>query len=214
MKLLSVQVGQPKRVRYKGREVSTSIYKYPVEGSIKVSSMGLEGDTQSDLKVHGGAFKAVYAYPTEHLAYWQEVVPGHTYSYGAFGENLSTEGLLETELSIGDVLQVGTVHLRVTQPRFPCFKLGIKFDDPQMIKRFHESLKPGVYFEVLEEGVLQAGDAVRMVSQSGGVSIHDFTRAKHANGTDLDLIQRLLDDENLLDEWRVYFDQQVEKHDE
>lgn len=207
MKVLSIQIGQPKTVIHNNREVKTSIFKEAVSGPVKVEKLGgLQGDTQSDLTVHGGQFKAVYAYPAEHFEYWRSIAPQHSFHNGAFGENLTTTGLLETEVSIGDVFQIGSVVLRVTQPRFPCFKLGIKFDDNQMIKLFHESLKSGIYFEVLEEGAFSAGDDIQIISKSGGVSIHEFTKAKNSNGSEIELIQKLIADPHLMGEWKVYFE--------
>ena len=206
MKVLSIQVGQPEIIRHNNREVKTSIFKETVNGSVKVNILGLVGDTQSDLTVHGGQFKAVYAYPAEHFDYWKSIAPQHVFENGAFGENLTTTGLLETEVSIGDVFQIDSVVLRVTQPRFPCFKLGIKFDDNQMIKLFHESVKSGIYFEVLEEGVFSAGDDIITITKSGGVTIHDFTVAKNSNGSEVELIKKLIADPYLMEEWKVYFE--------
>lgn len=209
MKLHSIQVGLPQSITYNNREVKTSIFKSPVSGPVKVSQLGLEGDTQSDLTVHGGQFKAVYAYPVEHYDYWKEIAPQHNYGFGVFGENLSTEGLLEKEVSIGDTFQIGSVILCVTQPRFPCFKLGIKFDDNQMIKLFHDSLRAGIYFEVLQEGVFQAGDQIEVIEQTGGVSIYEFTKAKNAKGAEVEITKRLLADPNLMEEWKVYFEKRL-----
>ncbi|WP_258097233.1 MOSC domain-containing protein [Marinoscillum pacificum] len=206
MKVLSIQVGQPKIILYNNREVKTSIFKEAVNGLVKVKKLGLEGDTQSDLTVHGGQFKAVYAYPAEHFEYWNSIAPQHEFENGAFGENLTTTGLLETEVSIGDVYQIGSVVIKVTQPRFPCFKLGVKYDDNQMIKLFHDSLKSGIYFEVLEEGEFCAGDDIKSITKSGGMAIHDFTVAKNSNGSEVELIKRLITDPHLMDEWKEYFE--------
>lgn len=206
MKVLSIQIGQPKIIQHNDREVQTSFFKESISEAVEVGKLGIAGDTQSDLKVHGGPFKAVYAYPSEHFDYWRKLTPQHTFENGVFGENLTTTGLLETEVSIGDIYQIGSVTLRVSQPRFPCFKLGIKFGDPEMIKHFHESLKSGIYFEVLEEGSFQAGDEIMTLSKSGGTTIHDFTVAKNSNGAEVDLIKKLIADPNLMDEWKEYFE--------
>lgn len=207
MKLLSIQIGQPRTVSYNNRLVKTSIFKEAVDGPVKVGKLGIAGDTQSDLTVHGGQFKAVYAYPTEHFEYWKVTTPQHSFGNGSFGENLSTQGMLETEVSIGDVFQIGSVVLRVSQPRFPCYKLGVKFGDSQMVKHFYDSLKSGIYFEVLEEGMIEAGDEIVMKSKSGGTSIHDFVMAKNSNGSDKLRINKLLVDPHLIDEWKEYFEQ-------
>ena len=205
MKVLSIQTGQPKTVSVNGREVVTSIFKSPIEGPVQVKSMGIESDSQSDLTVHGGQYKAVYAYPSEHLPFWKAQVPQHEFGFGAFGENLDTTGLLETSVSIGDTMKIGSVVLRVSQPRFPCFKLGIKFDDKEMIKRFHDNKKSGFYFEVLEEGIFQKGDSIEIVNKSGGVSIYDFVTAYVEKKPDKNLLKSLLDDPHLIEDWRPYF---------
>jgi MOSC domain-containing protein YiiM len=159
MRVLSVNVGQPREVEWKGRRLLTAIFKEPVAGSVRVTSTQIEGDRQADLSVHGGPSKAVYAYPAEHYAYWREELGREDLAWGAFGENLTVEGLDERELCVGDAFDVGSARLVVTQARIPCFKLGIRFGDPSMIRRMLESRRPGFYFGVEREGALAAGDA-------------------------------------------------------
>jgi MOSC domain-containing protein YiiM len=158
MKLVSIQVGRPRKVRWGGTWVSTGIYKEPVHGRIKLHRLNLEGDEQADLTVHGGWDKAVYVYPSEHYAFWRQELSGEPLPYGIFGENFTTEGLNEESVRIGDQFKVGETILEVTQPRMPCYKLGIRFRRPDMPKRFHASGRCGWYLAVLQEGIVSAGD--------------------------------------------------------
>ena len=139
MKLIAISVGRPRDVQWRGHGVQTSIFKTPVLGRVHVARDNVEGDQQSDLSVHGGPEKAVYAYPAEHYSFWRRELPDAELSWGAFGENFTTEGLLEDEVWIGDRYRVGTAELVVTQPRMPCYKLGLRFGEPGIVKRFHQS---------------------------------------------------------------------------
>ncbi|HEX9398335.1 MAG TPA: MOSC domain-containing protein [Burkholderiales bacterium] len=165
MKIVSVNVGQPREVEWRGRRVRTSIFKSPVPGRVRVDRENLEGDRQSDLAVHGGRDKAVYAYPSEHYPAWRGEMPDLEFPWGAFGENLTTEGLLEDTVRLGDRLRAGSAEFVVTQPRMPCYKLGIRFGRPDMVKRFLRSGRSGFYLAVLREGELAAGDAVEIISR-------------------------------------------------
>src|SRR5436305_9927813 len=136
MKIISVNVGRPRLVMWQGSPVSTGIFKEPVEGRVALRTLNLDGDRQADLTVHGGPAKAVYAYPSEHYPFWRGELPGTELPWGMFGENFTTEGLLETTANVGDRFRVGTAELQVTQPRLPCYKLGIKFGREDMLKRF------------------------------------------------------------------------------
>lgn len=159
-RILTVCVGRPKIVEHRGRRVSTAIFKRPVEGKIALTRLNLEGDEQADLTVHGGPDKAVYSYASEHYPWWQEQLPDVDFPYGKFGENLTTEGLLESDVCIGDEFQVGTAVIKVSQPRLPCYKLGIKFGRADVIKKFIRSGLSGIYFSVVQEGVLSEGDEI------------------------------------------------------
>jgi len=153
----------------------TSIYKTPVAGSVQVRWLNLDGDEQSDLTVHGGIDKAVYVYPSEHYAYWKEELPDSPLEWGAFGENFTISGLLEFDVRIGDRLQIGTVEFTVTQPRMPCFKLGIKFGRDDIIKRFLESRRSGFYLRVDREGEVATGDTIEVIrSDASSVTIPEF----------------------------------------
>lgn len=165
MKLLSVNVSRPRDVLHQGQAVSTGIFKVPVEGRVRLRRHNLEGDGQADLSVHGGPTKAVYAYPAEHYAFWREQLPGVELPWGMFGENFTTEGLREEEVRIGDRFRVGAADVVVTQPRFPCVKLGIKFGRADMVKRFLASRRTGFYLAVGQEGEVGAGDAIELVAR-------------------------------------------------
>jgi MOSC domain-containing protein YiiM len=189
MRILSVNVGLPRQLP----TVATSIFKSPVEGRVRVRRHNLDGDRQADLTVHGGPHKAVYCYPGEHYDYWRKQLPGVVFSSGMFGENLTTEGLLEDEVWIGDQFRTGTAVLQVSQPRMPCFKLGIRFDRPDMVKLFWHSDRPGIYFAVVEEGDIAAGDPIEKVAQSpAGVSVADVVRLYRGIERSQDLLERAL----------------------
>ncbi len=159
MKIISVNVGLPREVVWKGITVRTAIFKESVAGSVAIRGLNLAGDQQADLTVHGGSEKAVYVYPVEHYEYWRKQLPDVSFSWGAFGENLTTEGLSEDSLCIGDLLRAGSAILQVTQPRMPCYKLQLRFDRDDMIKRFLVSGRSGFYLSVIEPGHVGAGSA-------------------------------------------------------
>ena len=162
--IVSVNVGLPRTVEWRGEEVSTAIFKSPVEGAVRVGALNLDGDRQADPEVHGGTYKAVYLYPAEHYAAWHAQLGA--LAWGAFGENLTTTGLLEDEVRVGDRLRAGTALLVVTQPRFPCFKLGIRFGRPDVEKRFLRDGLTGFYAAVAGEGEVRAGDAITVVERA------------------------------------------------
>jgi MOSC domain-containing protein YiiM len=160
MKVLSVQVGRPRDLQWRGELVRTGIFKEPVRGPVVVRFLNLEGDEQADLTVHGGPDKAVYAYPSEHYPAWRKELPELEFPFGAFGENLTIEGIPEGEARIGDLLRIGTADFVVTQPRMPCYKLAARFDRSDMLKRLLRTGRTGFYLSVLKEGSLTAGDAI------------------------------------------------------
>jgi len=166
MRVVSVNVGRPRRVEYLGRQVRTAIWKSPVAGPVRVTRLSLEGDKQSDLRFHGGFEKAVYAYPSEHYAHWRRELEGAELPWGAFGENLTTEGIADSDVRAGDVLEVGTAQLVVTVPRMPCYKLGVRFGREDMVKRFSDHGATGFYLSVLREGVLAEGDAIVIATRT------------------------------------------------
>jgi MOSC domain-containing protein YiiM len=186
--------------------VQTSIWKYPVEGRIPLRRLNLDGDEQSDLSVHGGPHKAVYLYPFEHFDVWARELPEMNFPLGAFGENFTTQGLLEEDVAIGDRFKVGTAELVVTQPRMPCFKLGIRFGRDDMVKRFLRSGRSGYYVAVAREGVVGRGDVIERLSRdSRGVSIADVFALYSRDAGNRDLLERVVDHPGLPESWRESF---------
>jgi MOSC domain-containing protein YiiM len=193
MQVLSVNVGMPRRVETPQGDVLTSIFKEPVEDRRRVQRHNIEGDRQSDLTVHGGPNKAIYCYPSEHYAYWKAQLPDAGLAYANFGENLTTEGLLEQNVRIGDRYRIGSAVLRVTQPRMPCFKLNLRFDRYDMVKRFWKSGLSGIYFSIVEEGDLAHGDEIDKVAEGPeDVSISDVVRLYKGEDTRADLFERAM----------------------
>jgi len=206
MRLVSVNVGLPRQVTWKGKSVTTGIFKEPVGGRIRLQRLNLDGDRQADLSVHGGPYKAVYAYPAEHYAYWRQELPDRDLPWGMFGENLTTEGLFEDTTRIGDRFRMGSATLVVTQPRLPCFKLGIRFGRADMVKRFLASRRTGFYLAVLEEGEVGAGDAIALAGRTEApVTVADITRLYVDGEEDLEGLQRASRLEALPEDWRDYF---------
>jgi MOSC domain-containing protein YiiM len=212
MKLLSINVGLPREVQWKGRTILTGIFKEPVEGTVKVRSLNLDGDRQADLTVHGGRDKAVYAYAVEHYNFWRKELPDMSLPFGMFGENLTTEGLFEKEVNIGDRLRIGTVLFEVTQPRMPCYKLGIKFGRDDILKKFLQSERSGIYFAVLEEGEIKAGDEIEFISRDEHqITVTDIERLYTSQKDNLDLLQRAIQVDALPESWRDYFLEQLDR---
>jgi MOSC domain-containing protein YiiM len=192
MRVISVNLGEPQAVDTPQGIVLTSIFKSPAQGRVPVRGHSLVGDRQSDLTVHGGPSKAIYAYAFEHYAYWAKEL-NREIAFGHFGENLTTEGLLESDAQIGDHYRVGSAVLKVTQPRMPCYKLGIRFDLPTMVKLFWKSGFSGLYFGVVEEGDIAAGDAIELLERPGAsVTIDDVVRAYKGETADPSLLDRVL----------------------
>jgi MOSC domain-containing protein YiiM len=161
MKVVSLNLGLPQTVQWKGKAVSTGIFKASVSGRIALRPLNFDGDRQADLSVHGGPDKAVYVYPAEHYAYWRRELPDMALPWGMFGENLTTEGLQEEDaLQVGDRFRIGSAEVVVTQPRLPCFKLGLRFGRDDIVRRFLASGRTGFYFRVVGEGDVAAGDPI------------------------------------------------------
>ena len=207
MKLLSVNVGLPREVKWDGRIVRTSIFKAPVSGRVRVRNLNLNGDQQSDLTVHGGVDKAVYVYPSEHYAFWRDELPSLELSWGAFGENFTTEGSLDDKtVRIGDRFRIGTTDFVVTQPRIPCFKLGIRFGRADMVKRFMHSGRNGFYLAVAREGAVTAGDSITLTGRNeNGVTVAEIVELYTSDAAKQDLLQRVSDLAELPENWRAYF---------
>jgi len=203
-RILSVCVAKPKTIDYGRRQVSTSIFKQPVNGKILLRKLNLEGDEQADLTVHGGPDKALYAYPLEHYPWWRDEMPDVEFDFGKFGENLTTEGLLEDKVCIGDQFQMGTAIVQVSQPRLPCYKLGIRFGRTDIIKRFTQSCRSGIYFSVLQEGELGVGDSIRHLhSDEHKISVQDVARLFTGQIIDSQFVRRALQS-NLAEQMKMF----------
>ena len=206
MKIISLNVGLPRKLHYGQMEVTTSIFKSPVRGPRLLRRLNLDGDLQSDLSVHGGKNKAVYAYASEHYDYWRKELPKVDFTWGMFGENFTTEGLLEENAFIGDQYRLGGATVKVIQPRQPCYKLAIRFARPDMVKRFHQSRRSGIYFSVVEEGMVDVGDTFERVHEDERrVSIADVNRAYAAPEKNLDLLKRIVELEALPQDLHMEF---------
>jgi MOSC domain-containing protein YiiM len=211
VKIISVNVGLPRLVLRNGEPVSTGIFKEPIAHRVMMRTLNLDGDRQADLSVHGGPEKAVYVYPSEHYDFWKHELPDMDLPWGIFGENLTTTGLLETEVNIGDKFRIGTAEVMVTQPRMPCYKLGIRFGRADIIKRFLLSERTGFYLSVLKEGEVGAGDKVELLKKNAaGVKVVDVTRLYSSDKDNVDLLRRLITLEELPESWRNYLRKRLE----
>ena len=203
MQLVSVNTALPQDLLWQGKTIRTSIFKQPVAGLVAVHAEYLAGDGQADLRVHGGPDKAVYAYPQEHWSYWQRYLSAAQLVPGAFGENLTTVGLLESEVRVGDCFQLGTAVLMAVQPRRPCVKLGIRLARPSIVREFELARRSGIYFRVQQTGVLQAGDVITLVQASAyAVTIQDMAACLAPGPHDLAKVRALLATPYLADSWR------------
>jgi MOSC domain-containing protein YiiM len=211
-KLISVNVGLPRIVVSNAEPVSTGIFKEPVADRVMLRTLNLDGDRQADLSVHGGPSKAVYVYPSEHYDYWKRELPQMQLPWGMFGENFTSAGLLESELNIGDKFRVGSAVVMVTEPRMPCYKLGIKFGRADIVKRFLASERTGFYFAVLQEGGVGMGDPIELIEGSKDIlRVSDvtalYTHEKHNVG----LLRRAIEVAALPESWRSYFQHRLAK---
>lgn len=198
---------------FRGQAVTTGIFKEPIKGRIKLRRLNLDGDKQADLTVHGGPDKAVYAYPAEHYDYWKKRLPNMKLPWGMFGENFTTEGLLEDQVNIGDVFRIGSSEVVATQPRMPCYKLGVKFGRMDIVKQFMESKLPGIYFRVLKEGEVGPGDAIELISRdANNVTVKDLVQLVTSEG-DMATIRRAVHIKALPEAWRQEFVDYLEKQD-
>jgi MOSC domain-containing protein YiiM len=209
MTLISINVGLPREIIHGGRAVTTGIFKLPIAGPVWLGRLNLAGDGQADLRVHGGADKAVYVYPFEHYAFWAGELGRHDFSHGQFGENFTTEELLENEVNIGDVFRIGVARVQVTQPRTPCFKLGIRMGDENFPTRFVTANRTGFYLRVLEEGMVTVGDAIERVERAvDSMSVRDVFRLRHVGGTRAEY-ERAARLPGLASSWRAAFEKQL-----
>ena len=209
-KIVSLNVGLPRRVVFNGQVVTTGIFKEPTDGHVMVRRLNLDGDKQADLTVHGGVDKAVYSYAAEHYDYWRGELPSMNLPWGMFGENLTTQGLLEDNVNIGDTLQVGSAKLMVTQPRMPCYKLGVRFGRMDIVRRFMASGRPGIYCKVLEEGEIVKGDKINIISKDkNNITVIDIVRMYNRDQGDIEIMKRAIKIGALPEGWKYEFLQRI-----
>jgi MOSC domain-containing protein YiiM len=215
MKLVSLNTGLPREVVWRRIKVTTGIFKQPVEGRVVLRKLNLDGDRQADLTVHGGEFKAVYCYPLAHYDYWKRELPGQKLPMGAFGENFTVHGLLEDSVHLGDQFSVGSAEVVVTQPRLPCYKLGVRFQSDDMVKRFLASGRTGFYFAVTREGEVGAGDEIKAIARdANAVPVAEITRlyiAKTYDDADVTSIRRALQVAALPESWKGHLRERLER---
>ena len=221
MKLISVNVGLPREVAWHDTRVTTGIFKQAVSGRVALRKLNLDGDRQADLRVHGGELKAVYCYPVEHYAYWKKELPGRDLPFGVFGENFTTEGLLEDSVHLGDRFAVGSAEVVVTQPRLPCYKLGVRFQSDEMVKRFLAAARTGFYLAVTLEGEVGAGDEIKPLSRDpSAVPVSEITRLYVANpaahgetfrDADAAVVHRALQVDGFPQNWKSYLRDRLPK---
>jgi len=209
MNIISLNVGLPRDVLWHGRTVTTGIYKQPIPGRVRLRTLNLDGDRQADLTVHGGTQKAVYCYPIEHYDYWKKELPGRELPLAMFGENFTTDGLLENSVHLGDQFLIGSAQVVVTQPRLPCYKLGVRFESDDMVKRFLASGRTGFYLAVTREGEVGAGDDMKQIARDpNAVPVSEITRlyiTKRFNNEDVVSLRRALQVAALPESWKDYF---------
>ena len=213
MRIISVNTALPREVNWQGKTVTTGIFKEPIKGPVMLRTLNLDGDKQADLSVHGGVTKAVYAYPVEHYEFWQRELPEMKLPYGMFGENFTIEGLDEETTFVGDRFRVGTAEIMVTEPRLPCYKLGLKFGRTDIIKRFLNSRRTGFYFAVLKEGEVEAGATLESLARDAhGITVADIVRLYAFEKDDLEMLRRVVQLGALSESWRGHFQHQLEKY--
>jgi MOSC domain-containing protein YiiM len=212
VKLVSLNVARPQLALYKGKTINTGIFKNPVSGPVQLRTLNLDGDRQADLSVHGGPYKAVYAYPSEHYPYWRHELPGVDLPWGMFGENFTTIGLAEDDLHVGDRFQIGSAIVMVRQPRNPCYKLAAKFQRDDMVERFLLSGRSGLYFSVEQEGSVEVGDAFELLERNAdGITISEMNRLFVREKYNQDLLRKGIQTAALPEGWREYFSERLER---
>jgi MOSC domain-containing protein YiiM len=215
MKVVSLNIGLPREVTWRGRKTTTATYKQPAGGRVALRKLNLDGDRQADLTVHGGEHKAVYCYPLTHYDYWRRELPGQELPVGVFGENFTTDGLLEDSVHVGDRFSVGSAEVVVTQPRLPCYKLGVRFQSDDMVKRFFASRRTGFYLAVVREGEVGAGDEIKVIARDpNGVPVSEITRLyadRRYGDSDVTSVRRALRVAALPESWKEYFRARLEK---
>lgn len=202
MNVISVNVGLPTLLHFNGRTRTSAIVKKPVYGKIEFKNGNLIGDKQADLRVHGGKYKAIYLYPSEHYEYWEDQMPDEKFEWGAFGENITSFGLMENDICIGDKVLIGTIETIVSQPRFPCENLNFKFQREDMVKKFADSRKHGFYVQVTKQGFVSKNDKIEIIQKhSGKITIQEFVENYYSNRKNQHFHERLLKNEYVPDSW-------------
>ena len=210
MNVLSVNVGVPREVPHDGGTVRTSIFRTPVSGRVRVHELGLEGNESADLEVHGGISKAVYVYPSEHYTFWWTHLGVPNLPWGAFGENLTTEGILEEEVCAGDRLRIGTVEFAVTQPRMPCYKLGVRHHRPSIVREFLQSRRSGFYLAVITPGHIERGDTIHHTWRSPhGLTIPELVDLYVGDTPPVDRLRIAAAIPELSESWRTRFQERI-----
>lgn len=206
MKIISLNVGRPRLITYKGATINTGIFKTPVSERIALRTLDLDGDEQADLSVHGGPYKAVYAYPSEHYEYWRNELATNDLPWGAFGENFTTEGMYENEVHVGDCFRIGSGIVMVRQPRMPCYKLAAKFRRDEILHEFLLSGRSGFYFSVEQEGEVEVGDSFELISREpAAITIAEMNRLYFHEKYNRDLLHKAIASSALPEDWREYF---------
>lgn len=210
MQIISINVAMPKTIDIKGRPVLTAIYKEPVANSVWLGPLGLTGDGQADLTVHGGEHQAIYSYPFEHYDYWQNRLNTPQLGLGTFGENFTVCGILEDEICVGDILSIGDVLVQVTMPRIPCFKFGHKIGHPEILDEFLRSGKSGFYQRVLTPGYVKVGDKITLVERDvNQISIRTILGLQKLDEGDAPLLKQALKIKSLAPLLKNIFEQRL-----
>ena len=198
MIIVSTNIAKPKTFTWKGKQVTTGIYKTPTKNSIFLDTETVKDDEVSDRKVHGGEFKACYLFSEDHYSYWKQLYPDLHWSFGMFGENLTIKGLDEKLINVGDIYKIGEALVQITQPREPCFKFGVKFGNQQILNQFIEHGHPGTYVRILEKGHVKVGDSLTLVEQaSNSLSTYDLFQLIFATEKNKDLLKSVIGNEAL-----------------
>ena len=213
MKIESIQVGLPKNINFKGKTITTAINKDPVPGPVMLEKLNLVGDKQAELSVHGGVDKALYAYSHDAYPAWEKLRPDFKFPYGALGENLTVDVLKEDIIFVGDIFQLGKAVVQASEPRLPCYKLGAKYNDLKMIKQFMDIGRPGVYFRVLEEGLIDRGDQLTLLDgEDLKLSILEMFHLNKGGKKDIERIREVIEIKSLSLECRTHLESIVTKH--
>jgi MOSC domain-containing protein YiiM len=212
MKLVSLNVARPRLIVYQGKTINTGIFKEPISGPVQLRTLNLDGDRQADLTVHGGPYKAVYGYPSEHYPFWRQELPGMNLPWGMFGENFTTTGLAEDELHVGDRFQLGSSIVMIRQPRVPCYKLAAKFQRDDVLERFLLSGRSGFYFSVEHEGSVAVDDDFQLLRRNeNGITIAEMNRLFVREKYNQELLRKAIETATLPEDWREYFSQRLDR---